>query len=377
MIFNYYGPGWYRAELYHELENLNQAELDEVQVMLDNFSAGWMHLHIYVNGDEKDIIHLSAPFDPTENIKEWLEDIISEHNIISSLEIEEEGHQSTLVFERIQGSVSGVGKSDIVIRETMQDPFWKVEDLELKDKYGYIGYGPNQHFGYGIFYLYDSSLDTITAKAIVKIRDLVSIFYMAFLTLAGHQGASKKKPLDFSREWYYEDYYDDEDDDEGNHDSAILHRNNMSFYNIMKSPRIEWILSDSRRNWYRQEINKVDVTAVVHMWPEWGDGLFWVADGCCGNADSFSLEGTTYDLTSIEGLREWYDDMDNNGLNWNEDQWNSHKGKGYGLAKKIRNLLPNNIDLYYEWLDYKHEIEGVSKPLRLVPNTKIFTNKKE
>ena len=51
--------------------------IDNVEIKLDYPDAGWIDMHILVNGEEKELINLSDVYEPFEDIKEWLENIVS------------------------------------------------------------------------------------------------------------------------------------------------------------------------------------------------------------------------------------------------------------------------------------------------------------
>ena len=68
----------------------------------------------------------------------------------------------------------------------------------------------------------------------------------------------------------------------------------------------------------------------IHMYPDYGDSLFWNEEGSCiGGCDPLYLgedgSGTEIDLSEIEGLKEWYYDWDLESLyqkhHWTDNQW--------------------------------------------------------
>ncbi len=87
------------------------------------------------------------------------------------------------------------------------------------------------------------------------------------------------------------------------------------------------------------------------MWAEYGDALFWTTGGCCGSADEiYTDRHGVIDLRGIKGLKEWYDDWDGNpSYSWPKEKCKAHRERGFELAKQIRAILPNSLDLYYDF----------------------------
>ena len=100
---------------------------------------------------------------------------------------------------------------------------------------------------------------------------------------------------------------------------------NLTFYNAMKSPLIEWNIRATHRYWDSTRFRKMPkIKETISMWCDYGDALFWGRGtdgkgGCCGNADSlFTDTAGEIKLDSIKGLREWYEKWDSASLpdNW-------------------------------------------------------------
>ncbi len=351
-----------KAEMYKELASNPFQALDEVQIALDYNGYGWIDMHIWVNGEEKTCISLSNVFDPIPDIKHWLEQIVNDNNFSAAIEIEEEGPCSTLVFERLKQAEVGstLKNSASIAKQTI--PFWHVNDLYTRDNDKWLVFDAENHFDYGLFYLYNNSGE-IPVKAIVKTKDLVRTIYCAFLDYALCTTYKAKNKDHVFQEW-----------------AGDKNSDNWTFYNEFKSQLVEWNLTAKKG--YRHEHPKFQkqpkVRDFIHMWAEWGDALFW-NHGCMGNADELWFEGVCYDLRQIKGLREWYDDMDCNGLNWTDEQWEDFKKKGFAFAQKVRELLPDDIDLYYDWIPYVYKEKDANilarkliAPKILVPNIKLL-----
>ena len=93
----------------------------------------------------------------------------------------------------------------------------------------------------------------------------------------------------------------------------------------------------------------------LHMWPDYGDALFWDIEGaCCGGKDCLFLDDDTkIELTGIKGLKEWYSQWDVESLDhkfgWTDKEWENWRERGLALAKQIKALLPDTVDFYYMW----------------------------
>lgn len=335
MFYNYLGKQWYgaRGELYKEMAE-SDWKINEVRASLSKMEWGWIDFSLYVDGKEKTTLSVSAPFNSIQSIRDWLESIVEE-NPISILEIEEEGHGAVLVYEHLQ----------------RREKRWSNQDL-------------------GLFYVFDSLEENMPVKAICKTKDFVETLYMTFLTYAGFRGASLKKPIDFYRHWFFyrEDILEEEEDAEAHG------YDNWRFYEEMKSPRIEWYVSDKKGSSYSvpQFEKQEKVTEMIDMWAEWGEALFWVNDGCCGDCEVIHTDSGDIDLTGIKGLKEWYEEFNcsNPCEKWPAEKKKEWNRRGFELAKAIRKILPDHIDLCYDRITYKHKIENMSAPLRMVPNTK-------
>lgn len=187
--------------------------------------------------------------------------------------------------------------------------------------------------------------------------------------------------LDFTENWYW--------DSESGFMSEVnkgmtwgdikLKWNNWTFYNEIKSAKIEWnAISDLP---YRH--NKLHfqepalVSEMINMWAEWGDALFWSVDGCCGDCKVIHTDSGDIDLSRIDGLKEWYEEFDHSDpcVKWSKEKLDKWDKRGWQLAMKVREVLPDNIDLCYYWLLNKFDIKGVAPLMRLVPNQRFWTTK--
>ena len=341
-------PNWFgaRARVYNDVSKWKGKAIDEV---LFDFSApdcGWIDVSVYVNGNKAHQFPLTAAFDPFDGIKNWMEDIVNDFKLSADLYLELEGRTAILHYEHIRLAQVSISYSG--------------EKSDANDGGSDIG----------LFYLYDSAKDDISVVCCCRTKDFLSALYNGLMWYASR---SKNASL-IEDEWYYMHY--DEDD--------TPHANNWSFYNTLKSPLIEWNL-DSRFAYRHgapsfKAVPKIKET--VHMWVEWGDGLFWDQQGrCCGNAEEFEIdtEPTRVNLRDIPEIRGWYDEFDAGDplAEWTEEQFKSWHKKGWELAKKVRAKLPAEVDLFYEWKSFRRTEPqlGYTEIGILVPDERLLVPK--
>lgn len=311
-----YPKGWFshRRQLYAELARTKDlfSKTDSVFFRMGAPDLGCIDYELFVNGQLRYSSMFSEIFDPFENMRNWLESIVKGRCPIHSLTIETEGPQTFWIYEAL------------------------CEDESTPDM--------------GLFYVYDSSNDKMFIAAIVNKHDFVTAFYLALLDLASN-GYNRKK-CDFGKHWYAP--------------QTLWHRtkrNNWTFYNSVKSPLIEWYLHpnpDSSAP-YQQFRKMPKIRETIQMWCDFGDALFWgrgndAHGACIGDVDSFDTHTCgTIDLSSVDGLQAWYDEWNKISLDSiieekNESVSDEWFERGRQLALKVRELLPDTIDLfYYDW----------------------------
>ena len=205
----------------------------------------------------------------------------------------------------------------------------------------------------GLFFVFDSSTELVPVVCYCETKQLLFSLYNGLIYYTSRSGSAEL----IGKEWYYLDK-----DNEGN---PI--ENNWTFYNVIKSSVVEWYLDETRPRHQKMPRFR-DVPAVketVHMWAEWGDGLFWhQCGGCCGNAEKFCVDNSEnyIDLSDLPELRKWYDEFDDSNpcVEWEKEVYNSWFRRGWELAKEVRRRLPETVDLYYDWKYLSHKIEGKS-----------------
>ena len=202
---------------------------------------------------------------------------------------------------------------------------------------------------YGLFYVYNWRYNE-PVYAFCKTRDFVKSLYLSVLSYIGLGNN------DFYEEWYRYDGGDDE--------------RKWKLYNEFKSDLIEWyIYSDKsyREVWPRPEFkNEHTVDEIIMMYP----GYFMDDNGEeFGDCETIQLweNEIEFDYTTNNLLEDWalgiFDEI------YTEEIFQ----KGWYAAKRIRKLLPDNIDLYYTcWNPYHpKEIMGCEGdyPRLIVPRS--------
>lgn len=323
-------PKWFakRAELYKEVATWVNKPLDTVYFDFSAPDCGWIDVSVYVNGEKRHQFPLTAAFDSFPDIKNWLEDIVIDTKLSSDLYLELEGRTAILHYEHVKLAEVGTGRK--FANEDRDKDEWESFDAN------------NGAPDTCLFYLYDSSYEDIPVVCYCKTKDFIFALYNGLLNYSSRSVHANK----IGAEWYYMDR-----DDDGNPTE-----DNWTFYNSLKSPLIEW--NHDSRMAYRHERPKFKETPTiketVHMWAEWGDGLFWhQRGGCCGDAESFwvDTDETTVDLKDLPEVRAWYDEFNSRDPSepWSDEEYNLWFDRGWELAKKIRQRLPLTVDLYYHW----------------------------
>lgn len=343
--------------------------ISEIRVAFGEPEVGWIDMSIYVDGVKKSTINWSDVFDPSKDMVEWLKDILSYDKSLNQLVIDQESSKGILTYEEY-----GVKEVAPDYTGAPRDKDGKI-NADFKRQRKIEAY--NNRIQLGLFTVYETYDDSMPVQVIVSERQLVSAIYLGLLTYAATFPFTDFDKS-FSSNWDFHcilgnEYYDDDDNDE----RIEYHRKGQwTFYNIIKSPEIELKLYEGD-GWGYDKLKqvpgrKVCIQDYIIMWSEWGGGLFWQGK-CCGNADKIYLGDKVIDLTDIAGLRHWYEEFDESTP---EDPWNGRKrnewmNRGRLFAFEIRKRLPEDIDLFYYWLPFKHRVEGLPEVMEIIPNIPI------
>lgn len=354
-------PGWFeqRAKLYAEVAKWDYREPDEIYFSFSEPDCGWIDITVFTNGKKVHTFPVSQAFDPFYQLKDWMEDIVNDNKLTSDFSVEVEGRTIIFHYEHIRNAQFGSGRKFVS------------EEYELDE---WEDYDANTYPDLGLFYLYDSAEQELPVVCYCKTKQFLFALYNGLLYYSSRTKAISK----FGNDWYYMDH-----DDEGK-----PYFDNWEFYNTLKSTLIEWNYDSDRA--YRHEWlefkDPSKIQETVHMWTEWGDGLFWhQRGGCSGNAEGFFIDtdGIEIDLSVMPELRQWYDEWELDGPfgveKWTEEHERTWFQKGWELAKKIRTMLPECVDLYYQWKAFKIEDSewGYEEIPILVPDQRLIQKKKK
>ena len=130
-------------------------------------------MHILVNGEEKELINLSDVYEPFEDIKEWLENIVSHFFDFTpfGVNIYDESYNYILYYEPI------LFQTDELLTSTPPELC-------------------------GLFYIYDGYEGKIMADAVCETKAFVGNLYMKIIDFA--QSASMND--DFIDDWCWQAY---------------------------------------------------------------------------------------------------------------------------------------------------------------------------
>lgn len=140
---------------------------DRVEFDFDKPNSGWIELMIQVNDEEANTLGLSSAFEPFQDMKEWLEDIVKNDKRCSKktsvLEIDCESYEAVIYYE----------------------PVFEQKNINT-----------------GIFYVYDTSEDKIWADAYCETSVFVKSVYKAIVDYAIEMAFTP----DFVEEWVWDAY---------------------------------------------------------------------------------------------------------------------------------------------------------------------------
>ena len=196
-----------RSMLFEKYAVNMPTKTDRIDLQLDYPDHGWIDMHIIVNGEEKELISTSSAYEPYEDIKEWLEHIVSH------------------IFDFTPCGVNIYDEVDNYI--LYYEPIIFLTDELLT---------PTPPELCGLFYIYDGEERKIVADAFCETREFVRCFYQRILDFA----LSARKNENFVDDWCWDAY---------NEECAALWEKNDPeirniFVNKVSSVLIEKFLSD-------------------------------------------------------------------------------------------------------------------------------------
>ena len=131
------------------------AKTDNIILQLDEPDNGWIDIHIIVNGEERELINASDVYEPFEDIRKWLESIVSHIFDFTpfAVNIYDESYNYILYYEPL------LYQND----EMLMCPPAKL---------------------CGLFYVYDSYKNKIVADAYCETKAFVRTFYETIVSYA-------------------------------------------------------------------------------------------------------------------------------------------------------------------------------------------------
>lgn len=347
-------PLWFsaRAKLYADIAEWSQRQPDMLFFELSDPNDGFIDVNIYCNGNFACAFDMGQCFDPTGDLRKWMEAIVKEEQLTNNFIMDNEGRYVVLSFDFIRFT------ENVAMRK---DGYLNCDGDDF-DSFDAINYP-----SIGIFSVYDSTKQAITFSCLCEAKQLVTTLYGALLNYAFQDCGCNL----IGHEWYYAD--------QDKNGEPLL--DNWTFYNGIKSALIEANI-DSHES-LRFKLHKMQIKAkhtvheAIHMWPDYGGSLFWQYDGCCGDMDGFLYrDDCQYEinLSDMPELRKWYDEFDIShypGNSLDKSRWENWLRKGWELAKEIRRRMPTDVDLFYQWRTFTINKNGkkvnVDIPM-IVPN---------
>ena len=195
-----------RSMLFEKYAVNMPSNADRIDLQLEYPACGWIDMHVIVNDKEKVVIDTSYVYEPFEDIKEWLENIVSHifDFTPAGVNIYNECFNFLLYFEPI-------------FIQTDEQMTHNLQEL------------------YGLFYIYDGDKRKIVADALCETKEFVKTVYQNILTFAQTQRGNER----FFEEWI-ETVYVEECDRLGDDDTQTKE----IFVNKVSSELIERFLAD-------------------------------------------------------------------------------------------------------------------------------------
>ena len=196
-----------RSKLFAKYAESIPNKADKLELQLDYPDYGWIDMHFKVNDDEKILISASDVYEPFEDIREWLEEIVKH------------------IFDFTPTGVKIYDEVDDYL--LYYEPFFFHSDELLTN---------NPPLLDGLFYIYDSSEKEIVANAVCETNSIVRSLYESISNFAKESSEREE----FVDDWIWQAYNQDLSDYKDVDDPAI--RN--IFIQKVTSPVIEQFLSD-------------------------------------------------------------------------------------------------------------------------------------
>ena len=174
-----------RSKLFAKYAESMPQKADKLDLQLDYPDCGWIDMHFKVNGEEKIMITASYAYEPFEDIRDWLEQIVKH------------------IFDFTPTGVKIYDEFDDYL--LYYEPFFFHSDELLTKEPPQLD---------GLFYIYDSCEKKIVLDAVCETKMCVMSIYESILAFA----KESSKCEDFIDDWIADAYnhelgeFDDVDD---------------------------------------------------------------------------------------------------------------------------------------------------------------------
>ena len=170
-----------RSKLFARYAEKMPRKADKVEVQLDFPYCGLIKIHFLVNDEEKLLIDASNVYEPFEDIRDWLEQIVKQ------------------IFDFTPAAVT--------INDEFDDYILYYEPIYFHPDELLTKHPPRLD---GLFYVYDSCEKTIVSEAVVETKKFVRSIYESILNYANESSRSDE----FVDAWTLNAYYDDIEEDD-------------------------------------------------------------------------------------------------------------------------------------------------------------------
>ena len=196
-----------RSKLFAKYAESMPDKADKLELQLDYPDCGWIDMHFKVNDEEKLMISASDVYEPFEDIREWLEQIVKH------------------IFDFTPTGIRIYDEFDDYL--LYYEPFFFHSDELLTNDPPPLD---------GLLYIYDSCEKKIVLEAICETKELVKSFYETILSFAKKSSKHEEFVDDWIARAYNHEWGEFDDDDDP--------RVKDIFINKVTSPKVEAFIND-------------------------------------------------------------------------------------------------------------------------------------
>lgn len=144
-----------RSKLFAKYAENMPSKPDKLELQLDYTDSGWIDMHFKVNDEERLMITASSAYEPFEDIRDWMEQIVKH------------------IFDFTPTGISIYDEFDDYL--LYYEPFFFHSDGLLTNEPPQLG---------GLFYIYDSCEKKIVSDAACETKTFVKSLYESILSFA-------------------------------------------------------------------------------------------------------------------------------------------------------------------------------------------------